>query len=103
MQDPHRLAAPFDDLLLARGKIADVDLDRSPHGLGALRRKHEGGKRSRHTRGRHAASASGGNDEIASAVTHALIIAHEGPFPFRWRIFGKCGIIPNGVSRSKFL
>jgi hypothetical protein len=49
IDDPHRLASPFDGHHLARLEAADVDFDRRAGRLGPLGRQHAGEER--HERG----------------------------------------------------
>ena len=70
-QDPDRLAAPFDNLHVARGDFGQVDLDRCPCRLGFFRRREGADKRHGYSRPAQPAKHGSQSERAALLLAHA--------------------------------
>jgi hypothetical protein len=75
--DPHRLAAPLDDLEVARRDLGEIDLDRRAGGLGALGRQHAGDEGDRRPEAGDAAGDRSGDHEVAPRLVWFFLIVHR--------------------------
>jgi hypothetical protein len=77
VDDPHRLAAPFDGHHLAGFQLADIDFYRSACCLGALGWKQAGDERHECDNRTSPAHGRGSDDQTPSAAVHFSLIAHN--------------------------